>query len=641
MRYLIIDNDELDFNFSNSENLKSNNMIKIILSMLIYDTFKNNYFKNDLKNNLPSDYIYLKGALYSESCIFLNDSIVDVGIKKINVISFLEKLYEKNITSLIEYYLTENLEIKDFKLFYNEKFYLKAPFPSFLNILKCEFNRRKYDIGNIKKYPDLIDNNSKLDISFGWSVNYYNGVKYLASEEIINGNLLCIYYFPSSSKYFFINAKCNSKVFSTDIFSFLAVKNANKIKEIETSKDIFIALDSQIVIDSSSSFRFLQAQLIKLGKCALLANNIELFVKIKEKYMASNFAHAELFEVLTKLPYAEIINLGNYSNRAIMFEVDSIAKYRILFLGEGHKKNFKNISCEFRDNIELYFDLSNKKRHKFSLENNNILYRFCYESQMPVGLFKKNANINFKFAKKSINSKAIEIFIPWETLEFNMPIIDTVVGFDIKISDNDGVGFEKLFGWEDLHCSNNSADIIANASCFGELKLSNSLLRNIKLGKVGRYTSYFSKDKVRIDGNVDLIWEKVASQDISKVLMGRLYAKDDFNGSFKSFWNNEGLYFLILIQDKEYNFLEEEEFDYAYIIEENTKKVVWKSSVKNSILIGGKSNIFIDTTLELGRGKYKIVYLSDNSHSEEGWMDHCPMLPFYGIKLFKNDIKIK
>lgn len=80
-----------------------------------------------------------------------------------------------------------------------------------------------------------------------------------------------------------------------------------------------------------------------------------------------------------------------------------------------------------------------------------------------------------------------------------------------------------------------------------------------------------------------------------------------------------------------------EMFDYGWIENVETKKVIWEMTYRNTDPAGGasKNRLFNDTII-LPKGSYKVYYETDGSHSYRNWNASPPRDPErYGISLMK------
>ena len=65
--------------------------------------------------------------------------------------------------------------------------------------------------------------------------------------------------------------------------------------------------------------------------------------------------------------------------------------------------------------------------------------------------------------------------------------------------------------------------------------------------------------------------------------------------------------------------------DYGWILNADTKEVVWKMSSRNTEYAGGaKKNRIADETIEFNAGNYIVSYVTDDSHNYDDWNDSPP-----------------
>jgi hypothetical protein len=78
---------------------------------------------------------------------------------------------------------------------------------------------------------------------------------------------------------------------------------------------------------------------------------------------------------------------------------------------------------------------------------------------------------------------------------------------------------------------------------------------------------------------------------------------------------------------------DDEMYDYGYIRDRDSRHVVWEMEYRDTEHAGGASkNRMVREEIELEPGEYEVVYVSDGSHSFEGWNDRRPDDPLsWGI----------
>jgi hypothetical protein len=80
-----------------------------------------------------------------------------------------------------------------------------------------------------------------------------------------------------------------------------------------------------------------------------------------------------------------------------------------------------------------------------------------------------------------------------------------------------------------------------------------------------------------------------------------------------------------------------EMYDFAYIVDDDSGRTVWEMRYRDTRHAGGaRKNRVIDETISLGPGRYEVFYMSDGSHSFEGWNDSRPRDPMnWGVTVRK------
>lgn len=80
----------------------------------------------------------------------------------------------------------------------------------------------------------------------------------------------------------------------------------------------------------------------------------------------------------------------------------------------------------------------------------------------------------------------------------------------------------------------------------------------------------------------------------------------------------------------------DELFDHGWLVNAETRERVWdmrRSSVHRAG--GARKNLLSDTDVELPKGIYELVYVTDDTHSFDDWNDRPPTDPFaYGVTIF-------
>ncbi len=82
-------------------------------------------------------------------------------------------------------------------------------------------------------------------------------------------------------------------------------------------------------------------------------------------------------------------------------------------------------------------------------------------------------------------------------------------------------------------------------------------------------------------------------------------------------------------------------YDYGWIEDANTRRVVWEMTYRRTEHAGGdKKNRLFDDTLLLRKGDYIVYYETDDSHSFGDWNTAQPYDPMnWGITVYLVDEK--
>lgn len=80
-------------------------------------------------------------------------------------------------------------------------------------------------------------------------------------------------------------------------------------------------------------------------------------------------------------------------------------------------------------------------------------------------------------------------------------------------------------------------------------------------------------------------------------------------------------------------------FDYGFIEDANTGKVIWEMTYSMAFHAGGaRKNRIVNTTIILDKGDYRLRYRTDDSHSYNNWNDAPPEdSQYWGITLYKEN----
>ena len=213
----------------------------------------------------------------------------------------------------------------------------------------------------------------------------------------------------------------------------------------------------------------------------------------------------------------------------------------------------------------------------------------------------------------------INMTIPWTQLHVDSAFSKLCLPFDLLIADNDKTHIQK--------CK------IAIFSDGGISKLGSLLLIDD--------LHFLPPSNIVLATKRDILLPRMKKfYSLDNIFYGKKKDKYDLSASASFTWDRDNLYIEIRVLD---NIISMESgtfepnnglLDYGYIEDAEGKKV-WEMDLMHTKWAGGSlKNQYVDTTLLLQPGRYKVVYITDESHSYDHWDSPPPQTPFYGIKIF-------
>ncbi len=193
------------------------------------------------------------------------------------------------------------------------------------------------------------------------------------------------------------------------------------------------------------------------------------------------------------------------------------------------------------DMVEIYFDMDNSKNilkpgaswNVTSYDDNDFQFRHVIDVDGVTG-GAEGASVDFGDDLSQAGMYVLEFHFDWADLGLTEALVEEdQIGFDITIGDNDGNDSrESYLGW-----NTPSGEIYHDASLFGTLTLMPGNITEVP-------------DGVVIDGKPDPVWHNMPWYGINKVIDGpETIDPNDFSGSFKTFWNEEGIHVWALVVD--------------------------------------------------------------------------------------------
>lgn len=323
-------------------------------------------------------------------------------------------------------------------------------------------------------------------------------------------------------------------------------------------------------------------------------------------------------------PLASLINLEQLSDTGTTFVVNGNSKVQIYATGELdiNLADIPRVYYFKNDDIELFF--REKQPLVFSWQDGIL-------EADSVQMAEKGIRYTGKYDVATRLYKAC-IEIPWKELAINQASIGTILPFDMAIGDNDdGMKQKAKLSW----CSSKIDPLYNQSASNGVIRLAEDSFAR----QSGILQSVF-KTNIRLDDST--LWSGLPAYSVENSLIGTIKTKDDLAANVRSCWDKQKLYLFIEVSDSRKSEIilnSKDKFsnfhDYGWI-EDSTGKRVWTMLTWYSRHCGGSlKNQELDTIISLKPGKYTLRYITDESHNWNNWDDKPPLIPFYGIVIYK------
>ena len=172
-----------------------------------------------------------------------------------------------------------------------------------------------------------------------------------------------------------------------------------------------------------------------------------------------------------------------------------------------------------------------------------------------------------------------------------------------------------------------------------ELFLNTSLYGNLLLQKTTATTPFDVigcpyKMTNNLTEKIDSSWSHIPAHSLNSWVYGNRVPPENFAAQFRTYWNEEAIFFLFEVQDDKNVFSGNHlnGRDYGWI-ENASGNTVWQLQDSAQYNGGSRKNRVVDTVISLGSGNYLARYSTDESHSPENWDASAPNNSFYGISI--------
>ncbi len=390
--------------------------------------------------------------------------------------------------------------------------------------------------------------------------------------------------------------------------------------------------------DISVFYPFVKYMTNKFNKPLKKGINDTLLLSLAKTRLDGFVPSEKEMEIVESLPFnymdyikptlVEIQNIKNNEHHSRSFYKAIDGEIRIMGFGEAMLKE-RNIDWEYEE-IAFIFDIKNTKQGEINADDHKYMFSFIPGRSYISGIYNYSRGIKYKLNIVSDTLLNMEVFFPWTVLETGSPDVNKTFGFDVSVTDNDGVGREtKVFWCSDVDYVWKDMSTIGTIA-FGKGNSEKTSVCN---------SIFLEQGKIIIDGLYDAIWDKTNWYEINNIALGKFNRENDLNARFKTMYDEQGIYFYIRVSDNMIwdNYGELTELrDYAVILDDEKKSIVWKMKMNNTKSFSGQTFIRkINNTILLEKGHYTLHYTTNSSIGPDDWRFVNPIPFFYGVKIYE------
>jgi hypothetical protein len=325
-----------------------------------------------------------------------------------------------------------------------------------------------------------------------------------------------------------------------------------------------------------------------------------------------------------KTPLASIRNLPIMSERECTFSLPEDTYAQIYAAGEANIDlvNVDPVYLYKPDAIEMYLKLKNGQ---------NLSFQFplldSTGSEFTVNWLKGGVALASTFDAKLRLYKA-RITIPLSVIAYQETVLANIV-----LADNDDEKKQKA----KLAWVGNKDPLLSQEAYYGTILLNKN---NAFTDTANCLVSY------ALPAMKAIPVDSLPAVPISNLVFGKINKPEDFSAIMRSAWNQDSLFLYFTIFDNKDGRIDSKELKQLSMfhdrgwIEDEKGNVIWTMTNMAAQHAGGAlKNRKIDTTILLKQGNYKLKYITDESHSWDYWDDEPPDLPFYGIEVYRMQVK--
>ncbi len=258
------------------------------------------------------------------------------------------------------------------------------------------------------------------------------------------------------------------------------------------------------------------------------------------------------------------------------------------------------------DSIEIHIDGENSRSETY--ENDDLIFVLSAgeEDSLEELLGNDTAGVTSQIVTTETGYTA-EISIPWSTIG-TVPSDSLKIGLDVQLNDDDDGGErDSKLAWQDLLEDNTTIPSRLGEGLIVVLPPPPAVV--------------LAPSLITIDGVQDDSWAEVEGIAIGTEVSGEITDSNDLDGSWKSQWDENGLYFFISVTDDDLHndsdqWYEDDGIE-IYIDSDNSKNTTYGPDDHQLTIGWNNGNLIEDTKNNIGEGATVVVVDTDNGYDAE------------------------